>query len=272
MKERGVWGQDVSTMEIAVQRIQQCVNGILDLSNLKLTELPSLPEGITLLKCSFNQLTFLPPLPSTLKTLICSSNRLTSLPELPSLHVLYCYANQLTSLPPLPSSLRELHCFTNRLTILPPLPSTIQYLQCCRNPLTTLPTLPFELRELLCTYCTLISLPPLPTYLRRLMCYGNPLDTLPDLPSTLQELRSELPIYEEEEIKYGGQMAYIDMHPLLVEVVNQKVRKAATFSSRQSKERCMKRCAQYKEEIMMKAWRPSRVKMLYEMGWDMEDI
>jgi hypothetical protein len=102
------------------------------------------------------------------------------------------------------------------------------------------------------------------------MCFGNSLDTLPALPSMLQELRCELPW--DEEMKHGGQMAYIDMYPRLVEAINQMVQKVETFSSRQSKKRCMERCAKYKEEIMMKAWRPSRVAMLYEMGYDMEDI
>jgi hypothetical protein len=40
----------------------------------------------------------------------------------------------------------------------------------------------------------------------------------------------------------------------------------------QSKERCTKRCAHYKEEIMMKAWCPSRVEKLLEMGYDIEDM
>jgi uncharacterized protein with PIN domain len=62
------------------------------------------------------------------------------------------------------------------------------------------------------------------------------------------------------------------MYPRFVETVNQMIQKVATFSSHQSKKRCMKRCAECKEEIMMKAWRPSRVAMLYEMGYDMEDI
>jgi hypothetical protein len=62
------------------------------------------------------------------------------------------------------------------------------------------------------------------------------------------------------------------MSPRLVETVNQMIRKAETFSTRKSKERCMERCAKYKEEIMMKAWRPSRVTMLYEMGYDVEDM
>jgi hypothetical protein len=34
----------------------------------------------------------------------------------------------------------------------------------------------------------------------------------------------------------------------------------------------MRRCAQYKEEIMMKAWHPSRMEMMINMGYDVEDM
>jgi hypothetical protein len=50
------------------------------------------------------------------------------------------------------------------------------------------------------------------------------------------------------------------------------VRAEAALTNRQSKERCNKRCAQYKEQIMMKAWHPSRVEKLIEMGYDIEDM
>ena len=40
----------------------------------------------------------------------------------------------------------------------------------------------------------------------------------------------------------------------------------------QNKKRCMERCSQYKEQIMMKAWHPSRVALLYKMGYDVEDM
>jgi hypothetical protein len=263
--KKGFKEKDVFTMEIALERIRNCVNGILNLYYLKLTELPPLPEGIVELNCSNNQLTSLPPLPSTLKKLICSSNQLTSLPELPSLHLLYCYANQLTSLPPLPSSLRDLYCSTNRLTSLPLLPSTIQYIKCCRNPLTTLPNLPLELRELLCTYCTLASLPPLPARLCRLLCLGNSLETLPELPSTLQELRCDLPMFDDT-------IAMIQLESWTVKLTNDMIRKATVVWEGLSRERCNKRCAQYKEEIMMKAWHPSRVEKLLHMGYDVEDM
>jgi hypothetical protein len=58
----------------------------------------------------------------------------------------------------------------------------------------------------------------------------------------------------------------------MVEAVNEGVRNAAALTHRESKRRCNKRCATYKEQIMMKVWRPSRVAMLYEMGYDPEDM
>jgi hypothetical protein len=58
----------------------------------------------------------------------------------------------------------------------------------------------------------------------------------------------------------------------MVGVVNQLVAMAAALTDRQSKRRCNERCAQYKEEIMMKAWHPSRMAMLLEMGYDVEDM
>jgi hypothetical protein len=58
----------------------------------------------------------------------------------------------------------------------------------------------------------------------------------------------------------------------MVEAVNEGVRNAAALTHRESKRRCMRRCAQYKEEIMMKAWHPSRIEKLIEMGYDVEDM
>ncbi|NDB87100.1 MAG: hypothetical protein EB127_31105 [Alphaproteobacteria bacterium] len=39
-----------------------------------------------------------------------------------------------------------------------------------------------------------------------------------------------------------------------------------------SKQRCMKRCADIKEEIMMAAWHPRRVERLLLAGYDIEDM
>jgi hypothetical protein len=141
----------------------------------------------------------------------------------------------------------------------------MQFLNCCRNPLTTLPTLPLELRALTCVSSTLAFLPSLPANLRILNCPGNPLETLPELPSTLQELRCELPMYD-------GAITFIGLDGNTVEHTNDMIRKSTIGWNRLSRERCMKRCAQYKEEIMMKVWHPSRVERLLEMGYEMEDM
>ena len=288
-----------ATMEIALERISNCVNGELDLSRLGLTELPPIPEGITSLRCSHNPLTSLPRLPSTLEMLYCSYNQLTSLPELPpsleylqcsnneltglpelppSLYTLYCNINRLSSLPELPPSLRILRCYNNELTSLPTLPPIMVSINCYCNPLTTLPTLPLQLEELTCFTCRLTSLPTLPTNLRRLNCLGNPLETLPELPSTLDVLKYELPIHYEmdweiqEEIQHGGQMIQDGMWPDMVAAVNGMIVRAAAYANQESKTRCMERCSLYKEEIMMTVWHPSRVAPLIEMGIDLESV
>jgi hypothetical protein len=58
----------------------------------------------------------------------------------------------------------------------------------------------------------------------------------------------------------------------MVAAVNSMVVRAAAYSHQESKERCTTRCAKYKEQIMMKAWHPSRVEKLIEMGYDIEDM
>ena len=287
------------SMEIALERIRNCVDGEVDLSMLGLTELPPLPEGLEHLTCSFNRLTTLPKLPQSLRSLYCAHNQLTSLPTLPPfLEYLHCQLNQLTSLPTLPPSLLTLVCHTNRLTSLPELPSILDILRCGNNqltslptlppimfamscycnPLTTLPALPLQLEELTCYSSTLTSIPMLPPNLRKLNCLGNPLETLPELPSTLQQLKSELPIYHEfdeeiqEDIQHGGRMIYDGMYPDLVGAVNYMIFRAAAYANQESKQRCVERCSLYKEEIMMTVWHPSRVAPLIEMGIDLESV
>jgi hypothetical protein len=125
-----------------------------------------------------------------------------------------------------------------------------------------------------CHFCSLTSLPTLPTNLCELNCIINPLETLPELPSTLECLKATLPWVEdlEENVRFGGPRIYYELCPEMVGVVNQLVRAAAALTHRQSKKRCNSRCAKYKEEIMMKAWHPSRMEKLLEMGYDVEDM
>ena len=126
-------------MEEAQQRIQECDGIKLDLSNLKLTELPkTLPRSLQRLLCNGNKLTELPDtLPESLQELWCGRNDLTRLPDtLPgSLQVLSCERNWLTELPDnLPGSLQSLDCRDNDLTILPDnLPDNLPGSFCCRK-------------------------------------------------------------------------------------------------------------------------------------------
>jgi len=124
------------------------------------------------------------------------------------------------------------------------------------NPLIEFPELPPHLICLGCSKIGLTFLPPLPQGLIYLFCDDNPLDTLPDLPSTLRLLTFQLPDTKES-------CTWDELTPEQVQQLNHDI---------QRKKRCMERCKSYKEEIMMKAWHPTRVEKLLEMGYDMEDM
>jgi len=131
----------------------------LNLSNLELTELPSLPFNLKWLNCSNNQLTSLSLLPSTLIILNCNNNQLTSLPPLQqSLKSLYCSSNQLTKLPELPQKLTTLFCDDNRLTELPTLPHSLSIMCRTGNPIQYPPP---EINRSLDTIRTWMSKNPL---------------------------------------------------------------------------------------------------------------
>jgi len=132
-----------NTMDIAKEIIRNWTSDALDLSNLGLTELPTLPEGLRILYCSNNRLDKLPDtLPNSIRLINCSYNQLTTLPEtLPaSLVYLSCSYNRLTHLPDtLPKGLLELYCNNNQITKMPELPPDLLELVCAYNPMTTFP-------------------------------------------------------------------------------------------------------------------------------------
>tara|TARA_B000000475_G_C15951799_1_gene429108 strand:- start:34 stop:405 length:372 start_codon:yes stop_codon:yes gene_type:complete len=68
----------------------------LDCSNMSITHIEFIPEGVEVLFCNRNKLTSLPKLPESLTHLYCSHNKLTSLPLLPDgLKYLNCDNNNL---------------------------------------------------------------------------------------------------------------------------------------------------------------------------------
>lgn len=153
-------------------------SAILDLSDMKLLELPPIPLNCQSLDCRGNKLTQLPKLPNCTK-LVCYKNKLTSLPELPNCTMLICYYNQLTHLPDLPQC-QTITCHHNNLVAIPELPNCKQ-LQCYFNQLTHLPNLP-KCESLMCNHNKLVTLPRL-LKCRVLYCYNNNLITLPILPA-----------------------------------------------------------------------------------------
>jgi hypothetical protein len=136
-------------------------------------------------------------------------------------------------------------CSTNHLTSLPELPDSLQYLDCNTNHIRILPSLPVG-------FVTL-------------GCEKNPLETLPELPPGLTGLTCDLPMYDHT-------MDLRQMAPETVQTLNKDIQAWTNKLIQESKERSLTRCKEYKEEIMMKAWHPSRVEKLLEMGYDIEDM
>ena len=186
----------LTTLDVSGKNIAD-LTGIEGFTNLKtllcdfnkLTSLPILPTGLTLINCNYNQLTILASLPSGLTVLDCSNNQLKSLPNLPgNLTELICASNQLTSLPSLPSSLQTLNCSVNQITGLTNLPISLQILYCNNNQLKSLPILPSGLQSLYCNDNQLTGLPSLPSGLKTLNCSVNQIPNLTNLSSSLQIL------------------------------------------------------------------------------------
>lgn len=158
--------------------------GIVCLEELRITQLPSLPDKTDYLHCWENKLKSLPKLPPHLIALTCWGNEIQSLPELPiTLDDLNCCMNRIRQLPFLPFNLRTLDCCGNDLTVLPDLPASLTYLECSLNNLTSLPTLPIGLKFLECYQNKLTSLPILPDSLLHLDCADNNLVSLPYIPN-----------------------------------------------------------------------------------------
>lgn len=141
--------------EIAEQRCREWKSGVLDLSHLGLTELPScIPDSVEELRCNDNNLINLDKAP------------------LSSLRILPCMRNQLQSIPCGFIRLQSLDCSNNHLTELPPLPSSLVTLDCSKNKLTSISSLS-HLKNLYCNGNIITELPLLPTSIEYLYCHTN---------------------------------------------------------------------------------------------------
>jgi hypothetical protein len=88
------------------------------------------------------------------------------------------------------------------------------------------------------------------------------LETFPELPSTLVGLACVLP--HNDKIYISNEMT-----PEQVQQINRENQEWMEYLS---KERCMKRCSTYYEELMCLRWHPDRVVYLYDRGYKPEDM
>lgn len=239
-----------------------------------LEDVSGLQEGLVNLSIWHTPIQYIYYLPSTLVDIELYDCNLTELPELPeSITTLRCHRNFLTRLNMLPPFLVILECSSNQLTELPPLPHTLEHLLCSFNQLTSLPRLPKKINCLCCSSNPLASLPYLPSSMEYLSCSHTQLTVLPDLPESLMDISCDDNLYPSERWNEEGECGYPyceivddddpycepDQHIYcLKKIVECK--------------RIQQRCKIIKEEIMMKAWHPSRMMRLIEMGMDVEDM
>lgn len=149
-------------------------------NNPLLPALTSLPTGLQVLSCSYNNWSSLPALAPTIKFLTCDHNQFTALPALPdSLYNLICSDNLLTSLPALPVKTNTIWCQNNSITQLPPLPDSLTYLNCSYNPLTSLSSFPSKLQTLVATNCDINYFTSLPSSVTAASLRYNNLTALP---------------------------------------------------------------------------------------------
>ena len=148
------------------------------------------------------------------------------------------------------------------MTTLPALPYYLQRLYFDYNYITHLHEIPPYLSSLSCSYNQLTSLPSFPHGLQSLFLFGNLLESLPELPFTLIHIVCVLPHNNE---RFAPQRAT----PHMIQQVN---RDNQEWMECQSKERCMKRCLTYYEELMHNRWHPDRIDDLCDMGYTIADI
>lgn len=158
--------------EIAVEKLKNCEKNralFLDLRELKLSSLPSLPPGVEEVDASYNALQFIPHMfPDSIKYIFLQHNFLTSLPQLPpdikildishnklinlsenidriSIEFLYVNDNQLSILSNFPLQLKYVNASNNLIKNICPLVPTIEEAYFNNNLLTDLPIISSEL-------------------------------------------------------------------------------------------------------------------------------
>ena len=154
----------------------------------------------------------------------------------------------------------ELCILGYRITSLPSLPQYLKYLNCSHTQIRELPILPSSLISLNCINTPITELPPLPSSLKTLLCNDTQITEFPPLPPTLKWL------------------GYNNCPNLLIKPIEGKriqdyeERWKPIREERASKQRCQERCLAVKEELIAKAWQPSRIERLLNGGYSLEEV
>lgn len=167
----------------------------------------------------------------------------------------------------------ELDVSTLNLTSLPSLPSKVKFLNCRRTPLTSLPELPPNLCALNCRKTNLTRLPSLPSTVYILNCSDTQITELPPLPKSLIFL--DCANTKIQLLPYAPclQILNVDDTPLLCprkayEPISWYMARYIVWLKEEyePKIRAKERSETVKEELVAKAWHPSRVERWLEQG------
>ena len=271
-------------MELTTEQLQSMVDssGKLYLGDLRITELPALPLGLRKLDIINVPLKGLPSLPEGLEELWCSNTHVTRLPALPaSLKVLEINQSPVTELPPLPFRLQKLFCDLTHITEFPDLNhlTELDTFTCRGCQIQLLPRLPLGLQTLDCTFSSITRLPGiLPPGLRHLDCSRTQLTELPPLPSGIIMNCNNCPLLAElPDVTYTLVVSCDNCPSLPIQFqyhqsINDWKRQWAHWNHEQSKLRCQARNETIKEDLIAEFWKPSRVEKMLELGgWDLVD-
>jgi hypothetical protein len=158
--------------------------------------------------------------------------------------------------------------------MLPALPIYLQYLSCAYNYITWLASLPPHIEEIECQCNELVRLPPIPITVTRINASHNQLMEYPHV--THQDVHMIVdnnPL--QEHVLDASESITIDS-TTSIEVLHLYSCHCRAlyklYEIKESQTRAHARCAAIKEEIMKKAWHPSRVLYLLEAGYDVEDM
>lgn len=266
----------------------------LDLRDLNLTQFPHhLPADLVHLKISSNHFTHVPllprklqifesengqieviegPLPPTLHTLRLNYNHIHTLPlRFPqSLSVFRISGNNLVELPelwtPPPHSkhkgnLTYVDASSNKLHVFPIFPDSIQHIDLSSNRIPTFPTrLPSNLETLLVASNQIRHIPE---HFPRM--FPPSLKTITINHNALLDVQAgywEMDFGGDYFVSSESEFAYIER----IVVLQHKRREVTAL------QQAKPRTSMFKEELMMRVWRPERIEALLNAGYDPSDL